>query len=409
MSSLIQSAGFHQKNYTYAESTADPTHKLLQAGQQGHLRASKFDERLICQWCAKFCDQYHIATCPKRLMRCQLCQTLLRAPQYPSHYEECEAYVISETTRRIAIRLEEEAELKRKQAEEEARRKKEDRERRLRQQQMIRSQLGKQVEGELPSSPRDDKPQGQSPDNDSRRQSIRSEAHSGSKINLPSRRPAPKDKVEPEQAPQRSVSPAETPGSERAVKKDNDEDEEVVRITPSASPPEMQPVTTKTNSETPPNSPKKVPPKLPGKSTPQTGAGAAPSKPQIPLKPPSSSGSEAVKVDASPSGANSVPRLKSGGVKPPGKPSKSDRGADPASQRTANETPGDAEDKKGAVKAVEQTNASPTKRCPWCKNEFPVAEEHEKKCLEKLVLCKRCNSKIKMKDRGEHASKCKVL
>lgn len=47
------------------------------------------------------------------------------------------------------------------------------------------------------------------------------------------------------------------------------------------------------------------------------------------------------------------------------------------------------------------------KRCKWCGQQALV--EHEKKCASRIVMCKKCNSMIKMKDKEEHVKICAAL
>lgn len=47
------------------------------------------------------------------------------------------------------------------------------------------------------------------------------------------------------------------------------------------------------------------------------------------------------------------------------------------------------------------------KRCKWCGQQAPV--DHEKKCALRIVMCKKCSSMIKMKDKEEHVKICSAL
>lgn len=47
------------------------------------------------------------------------------------------------------------------------------------------------------------------------------------------------------------------------------------------------------------------------------------------------------------------------------------------------------------------------KRCKWCSATAPI--EHEKKCVSRIVQCKKCSSMIKLKDKDEHMRICSSL
>jgi hypothetical protein len=47
------------------------------------------------------------------------------------------------------------------------------------------------------------------------------------------------------------------------------------------------------------------------------------------------------------------------------------------------------------------------KRCKWCST--PAPPEHEKKCASRIVMCKKCGSMIKMKDKDAHVKMCTAV
>lgn len=51
--------------------------------------------------------------------------------------------------------------------------------------------------------------------------------------------------------------------------------------------------------------------------------------------------------------------------------------------------------------------ANGMKKCKWCSVQAPV--EHEKKCVSRIVQCKKCSSMIKLKDKEEHMRICSAL
>ena len=47
------------------------------------------------------------------------------------------------------------------------------------------------------------------------------------------------------------------------------------------------------------------------------------------------------------------------------------------------------------------------KRCKWCST--PAPPEHEKKCASRIVMCKKCSSMIKMKEKDAHVKMCTAI
>lgn len=339
----------------------------------------------ICPWCAKFCHEDHIAQCDRRCITCPICNEIVLATEGIAHYQQCQDLVITVATERVMSRVND----RRRLDEEEAERKRVQR-------------LTEQAEAQAAAL------RNRANSMVTRKQSIGNLLFSGVSLgdrgvesaaakatgeSPPAARPS-EAKLQPEQAPAATVftsgGAASTSDGQPPQAPQSLYNRAASFFSRTADKPEL-----------PPPSPSTA---APASNVESEDDRLTKQRSEILLAPPSAAALEAARRHSLPVGGltRAAPQ-----VLPARKASASPANANPAPPSVASNTNrgSSVESSARGVSTASSASYPPgAKKCKWCSLVAPI--EHEKRCASRIVMCKKCQSMIKMKDKDEHVKIC---